>query len=397
VNGSAARLRAFGYLRAAGADLGSVSAALGRSRSTWSRLLRGILNPEPDGIRGELETFYRSLTGRPVPRDFWRRERSVPVPTDKSGSPLSIEDTTMLQRQTLSTAAMKAFNLTANPFDDAAMGLPDGRSRIPQLMLPHSHAVAVARMVNAIKSSDSLAVAGESGSGKSTLFRRALYQAEATCRVNVIHARNIDRRSLTPGHISSQIILELRGGDKPLPSSAHEKDAEAERLLSDRYREYGERSVLLIDDAHNCREETLRSLKAYAEWRTGFARLLAVIVIGQTELAKRFQEKTYALREVIQRIPLVTVGPMSGQTAAYVASRLEWFGLQVEDVFEDGALEWLESYLQPRGWQYPLLVNNAATAAMNIAVARGLRSRVAEDDFEAVWQYSPDELQALCL
>jgi type II secretory pathway predicted ATPase ExeA len=382
--------RAHDYLREAKVSLAALVAAHGRSSSTWSRLLNGKLEPEPAGIRKQVEQCWKQKSGRPVPRDFWKPAAAPAVPGTTTRTQ---GESAMLHRQTLSSAAQRLFKLPDNPFDDEALQGRDG-PRFSEIYVSRAQQNAAAAMQEAIRRSAFVAVYGESGSGKNITLELALHLASGTgMQMTVVRPRVIEWRKLNATHLTSEIIRQVTDGATRPPSSANERDSCAERVLSERYRA-GHRTVLLIDEAHEIPTNTLKDLKRIWEMRSGFARLVGIILTGQSELGNRLGEKNYELREVSQRCSLVRLDPLDGEVAPYLASRFRLVGAHVERVFTPDALVMLERRLGENGQQYPLHIGNAAIAAMNVATSRG-NTQVTDDDVDGIWTRSALELQDL--
>lgn len=299
-----------------------------------------------------------------------------------------------MQGQALSQAAQKAWALFSNPFDPEALLNPLGGDRLEDLYLPIGHRFALARLVQALSKAGFVALSGAPGGGKSTLKALALREANAIKPVIEVMPANVERRKMTAMHVSAEIIRQLSG--EAVPRTANHRDALAAEVLRERY-EQGKRVALVIDEAHELPISTVKDLKRFHEMAHGFAKLLAIVLIGQDELAARFDdERNFRLREVIIRCQLISLPPMRGDVAGYLAKRFSWVERRLDDVFEPEAVRALESRLGLHDQQLPVLINNAATAAMNVAARRG-SPRVTEDDVEAVWQATPEKLQELGL
>lgn len=378
--------RAKDYLDEAGVSLGELVRLCGRSKATWSRFLSGERAPATGDPRAEIETVLQER-GVGIPRDLWHFEGTA-IPA--APEPLQTQEEVRMQGQALSPAAMAHFRLFKSPFDAEALVTPDGGDQLENLYLPLSHQLVVARLVQAYTKTGFVAVAGEPGSGKTTLNQLAEQRANEVYPVIRVTPANVERRKLTAMHLAAEIIRQL--SESSVPRTANARDALAAEILKQRYGQ-GQRVALVIDEAHELPTDTIKDLKRYHEFAHGFARLLAIVLIGQSELAARFDlERNYRLREVIIRCQLLPLPPMRKASAAYLATRFGWVGKDIAEVFEPEALQAIEDRLAVHDQQLPVIISNVATAAMNIAARRG-NKLVTDEDVEEVWSYTPEQLQ----
>lgn len=383
--------RARRVLERAGITLADLVRACGRSKTTWSRWLDGERVIRSGDPRRDVERLLRERGVR-FGTGLWEMEGERHTPAQ--AAPVQPQEVISMQGQSLSEAARRKWQLFVSPFDPEAMIRREGGDRLDDLHLPVAHRFVLARLVQALTKAGFVALAGEPGSGKTTLLERAYREADELKPLVKITPANIERRKMRAMHVSSEIIRQL--SEEPVPRVANTRDALAAEILRQRY-EQGQRVALVIDEAHELPHETIKDLKRYHELAHGFARLLAIILVGQTELAERFNlERNYRLREVIIRCQLIELPAMVGESAEYLRRRFAWVGKDVGDVWEPAALEALEARLAVHGQQLPVLIGNAATAAMNIAARRG-NDRVTEDDVEAVWAATADQLQEMGL
>lgn len=378
-------LRVKAVLEGLGIGPSELERRYGMSKTTWCRFLAGGREIKGRDPWGDVARLLQER-GLPVTPDLFNPERD--------GAEPSLE--ARMQGQYLSEAARKHFKLFRDPFVPSAMTkkLPGGGMELQDLFLPASHRFIEERLRQAAMSAGFIALTGEPGSGKSTLLSSALRRASDVTSVVRVSPANIERRKLTAAHIAAEIIRQL--SEEPVPRMANTRDSKAQEVLVQRYEE-GQRVALVIDEAHELPHDTIKDLKRYHELSYGFAQLLAVILVGQTELRARFDaERNYRLREAIIRCQLVTLPPMKGHTADYIARRFEWVEHDVTTVFDLDGLEALEARLGVHEQQYPVLIGNAAVAAMNVAARRGVE-RVTDEEVDAVWASTADQLMELGL
>ncbi|WP_341539180.1 AAA family ATPase [Shewanella frigidimarina] len=83
-----------------------------------------------------------------------------------------------------------------------------------------------------------------------------------------------------------------------------------------------QRHVLIIEEAHDLRIPVLKYLKSFWELEDGFSKLLGIVLIGQTELAIKLNErKNYQLREFIRRCMVEHVPNLDGEIGAYITHK----------------------------------------------------------------------------
>lgn len=132
--------------------------------------------------------------------------------------------------------------------------------------------------------------------------------------------------------------------------------------------------LLVFEEAHSLPKPMFKALKRIFEWKKGMARLLAILLIGQTELRDKLAEDSKEVREAIQRMELVELGALD-DLEGYVRHRCERAGVSFDAIFAPDALPELALRLVgPRDKKglaksllFPLLVGNTLTKAINKA------------------------------
>lgn len=144
-----------------------------------------------------------------------------------------------------------------------------------------------------------VALLGESGSGKTTIRRYAMdrIQSEGQ-KIKIIAPRSIDKARLTTSAICDAIIQDC-SAEKPR-RTIEAKSRQVERILTNSSRA-GYNHVLMIEEAHDLSIPTLKYLKRFWELEDGFKKLIAIVLIGQTEMkAKLDESQNWEAREVIR-------------------------------------------------------------------------------------------------
>lgn len=154
----------------------------------------------------------------------------------------------------------------------------------------------------------------------------------------------------------------------------------------------GHKHVLIIEEAHDLAVPTLKSLKRFYEIEDGFAKLLSIVLIGQTELRRKLSEKNPEVREVVQRCELITLPPLDNHVGEYLAHKFKRVDVDVAKVMDAEAVAMIRTVLRrtvnetfggkkqsvEQSLCYPLAINNLVTRAMNLAAEIGAPQVTAE-------------------
>ncbi len=285
----------------------------------------------------------------------------------------------MLKKQAITPQARQAFGLKRDPFDD-----PQKPEQV--FLTPQSRYVREA-LRDAAVNGNFLAVVGESGSGKTTLkCELCAYLAENEQNVIVIEpyvltmtlTGNGAGKPMRSGHIIEAIINKV----DPSAKTGGGPEAMARRMHEALTRSSGagNRHVLIIEEAHDLHTQTLKALKRFWELKAGMRRLLAIILIGQTELGLRLQRASAEVREVVQRCEVVNLPPVA-DVGEYIRHRFYGVNHDADKLFTKDAYDALRQRLlvrqgghnKPVDIAYPLVINNLAAACINFAAVNGLR------------------------
>ena len=154
----------------------------------------------------------------------------------------------------------------------------------------------------------------------------------------------------------------------------------------------GHKHVLIIEEAHDLAVPTLKSLKRFYEIEDGFAKLLSIVLIGQTELRRKLSEKNPEVREVVQRCELITLPPLDNHVGEYLAHKFKRVDVDISSVLDAGAVDMIRTVLRrtvnetfggkkqsvEQSLCYPLAINNLVTRAINLAAEIGAPKVTAE-------------------
>ncbi|MDR1506448.1 MAG: AAA family ATPase [Treponema sp.] len=275
----------------------------------------------------------------------------------------------------LNLTTRKNFNLFKDPFTDDVMTADD-------VFLNDNSRFAEEYLYITAKIGGMLALLGESGSGKTTIRRLAIDRIQTeSLKIRVVTPRIIDKGRLNAGMICDAIIADCSTEHPKRTLEA--KARQVERILTNSSRS-GYSHVLMIEEAHDLSIQTLKYLKRFWEMEDGFKKLLAIVLIGQPEMkAKLDESKNWEAREVIRRMEVLELEPLAGGTeiAKYLDIKFRRLSRDRKEIFSDDACDALGRKLLRQARNdvvysvaYPLLVNNWARKAMNLAASMKVKT-----------------------
>lgn len=188
-------------------------------------------------------------------------------------------------------------------------------------------------------------ITGEIGAGKTTLLRVFLNQLDGQVRVARVFNTKVTSRQLLE-MILQDLGITCRGMNKTEMIDA------LNRYLIETFAE-GNRVVLLVDEAQNLSVDLLEEIRLLSNLETEKAKLLQIILVGQSELRELLQLPK--LEQFRQRITVnYHIQPLDlAETTAYIHHRLRVAGRGEPLVFPGEVLEVVYHY--SRG--VPRLIN----------------------------------------
>jgi len=201
------------------------------------------------------------------------------------------------------------------------------------LFLSNRHREALAHLRYGLTGRPGLTVLiGEAGTGKTTLIRTALHSANGS-RSGIVHLSN---PTLTRTEFYEYLAAGFGfSGDAALSKTRFLRELEC--AIASRAKDNGV-LVLIVDEAQSLPHELLEEIRLLSNIDTPAGQSLAVVLVGQPELAVRLNDPT--LRQLKQRIALrCELTPFDvRETAAYIAARVRVAGGNAEFLFTRDAV-----------------------------------------------------------
>lgn len=346
------------------------------SRATVAQLINHCQWPrsmDQEEIKTSITTWLVSLgIARNDIDQAFEEETGAAANSPGQSTQTSLEDQLMLLRKhQLTPAAKRTFTLPRNPFDEV-------RSSDEVFLTPEIRYVRESMRMTA-RHGGFMAVVGESGSGKSTLRRDLIEwiknesQPVLVIEPYVLGMEDNDTqgKTLKAGHIAEAIMATVAPGVTP-KRSPEARFRQVHNTLKESFRA-GNRHILIIEEAHGLPIPTLKHLKRFFELEDGFSKLLGIVLIGQSELGQKLDERNPAVREVVQRCEVVNLLPLDNELEGYLSHRFRLVGKPLQEVMNSKAIEALQHKLTGQNFSvlYPLAIHNVLTAAMNHAAVIG--------------------------
>jgi type II secretory pathway predicted ATPase ExeA len=295
------------------------------------------------------------------------------------------EASMLLRKQTLTPETRRHFMLARDPFADP--------EKTEDVFMNREIRYVRESMYQVARHGGFLAVVGESGAGKSTLREELVdrlkreEQSVIVIEPYVLAMESQDKvgKTLRSHHLAESIMAAIAPLAKTM-SSPEARFRQLHQALRDSARA-GHSHVMLIEEAHGMPLATLKHLKRFRELKDGLRPLLSIILLGQPELQLKLSEHNPEVREVVQRIEIITLPPLGGDLEAYLKHRFTRIGAPFDKIFAKDAIDALRAKLTPHRASgtllYPLAVANALSAAMNHAAQLKL-SQVTADIIRSV-------------
>lgn len=334
-------------------------------------VLRGMGNPEADTPdlftvqEDEVATTGPTVSAIHTNGGTLKRERAT-IPADL----FEYEE-----RQMLTPAARKHFRLFRDPFNADPESTED-------VFYGPDQRYASESVMEAIRNGRLFALVGESGSGKSTILDDIKDRIRReSLQVRMIQPMLPDKSRLTAIGILEAIVRDLDPTIVPKRRS-EQLTRQAIDLLSESALA-GQLNVILFEEAHDLSVHALKQLKRFHEFKSGWKRLMSIVLVGQPEILSKLGEHAQGdAREVARRLEIAQLLPLDEQLEAYVSHKLARANRDAAEVFAtdtwDAVRQRLQGTIRRPGAQqssvsmlYPLLVNNLLVKALNTAAEMG--------------------------
>ena len=299
------------------------------------------------------------------------------------------EESMLLPPQPLTEAARRQFSLFTNPFvgevtSNAEMFI-NGNIRFVREVA--WQAAVGARMV---------AIVGESGAGKTTMLddlkdnilreRKSVVCIEPSME----GAEETDTKGKTVKAVDIHTaIIRTFNAKASVASNAEARSRQVNAALTESCSS-GHSHLLIIEEAHALPVPTLNHLKRLHEkMRLGRKPMLGILLVGHPELEKKLTR--WDVREVMQRIEIARLPPLSADLSAYLQCRAGVAGRKLDEFITPEGVDELRSRLTVQGtgehaqmsMLYPLNINNWMSTALNTAADLGA-PRVDRDVVRAI-------------
>jgi type II secretory pathway predicted ATPase ExeA len=235
------------------------------------------------------------------------------------------------------------FGLKCKPFSKT----PDPKF----LFYSKTHEEALARLQHGVEEKEIILLTGEVGSGKTTLSRALMDSLGEGYRIiSVLNPR------LTPSQFLRIIAKRFDIDD------IHSRDDLLEAIYEKVYEDYikGITPVIIIDEAQLIpNKNTFEEIRLLTNFQLDEENLLSLILIGQPDLRKKLEKKTYL--PLRQRIGLLYhLNPLSEEEVRqYIAHRLKLAGRE-EPLFSEDAIKAICKFSQG----IPRNINNIASNSL---------------------------------
>lgn len=337
-------------------------------------LQRGV---DPDRVK----TAFEECAGqRANAAQLTEANASTQSPQTTLSNRLKDEDM-LLRKHTITQDARDYFALPRDPFTNEMRGVAD-------VFLNDNIRKVRAAVRNVAEHGGMLAVIAESGAGKSTVRKdlakwiQGQQKSIVVIEPGIEGLDNQDRKSrpLKASDLVEIIITTVTPGAAIRQSYQARLNQMRDALRSSA--SAGNKHVMVIEEAHRLATQTLKHLKNFYEMDDGaFTPLLAIILIGQTELDWKLDEKSFEVREVVQRCEKRFIEPLDNDVEAYLRHKFARVDGDFDKVFAADAAEAIVARLRvsvetkirgqrslgPRSLCYPLAINNLVSGAMNLA------------------------------
>ena len=232
------------------------------------------------------------------------------------------------------------------------------------LYMSSSHQEAYAQLALGLRMRRGFIVlSGEVGTGKTTLIRAIMQELDSDTQVALIFHTLLSARGLLQ-NICNEFGINTEG-----LSEKSDYILRLHEFLTDLYGRGGN-AVLIIDEAHNLKEDVLEEIRLLSNLETPDSKLIQICLVGQPELLETLARPQ--LRQLNQRISLRfrLTNLNAEETSEYIRHRLNVAGLQIlGELFTRDAMH--QVYEATRG--VPRKINILCENALVMGYVKGVK------------------------
>src|SRR6266436_1642824 len=236
---------------------------------------------------------------------------------------------------------------------------PFGVTPNPRFLYPSpSHREVLASLLYGIQSDLGFsALIAEPGMGKTTLLFDLLERYRNSANTVFLFHTQCNSQDLLR-YCLAELDIETDGDDS---FAMHEK---FKQVILQSARD-GKKVLMVLDEAHNFDDSVLETIRLLSNFETSDAKLLHIILAGQTHLAEKLMRP--AMKQLFQRISIVNrLKPFTfEETCAYIDHRLDVAGYSRGPLFTPNALLRISRYSHG----VPRTINRLCFSSMSIACA----------------------------
>ncbi len=255
----------------------------------------------------------------------------------------------IVKRRELTSAAIKFFKLTQDPFDV---------DRIPsdeELFTNKDLDEVAKQIIDAVLYKKWVVVSGPIGSGKTSLkirIHRDLEQSKHT--VYLIYPAFFDMNTVTVPAIASCVLEHFQ---IKVPQNKIARNHRIIEHLTQLEKEDA-RVALIFDECHRLNDKVLTSLKNFWEMTSGYSRLIGIVLFGQPQFVEAtLREVRY--REIAERVKPILMPSLAKSAKDYLAHRLAAVGGNIDELFDAKSIQRICNVAKT-----PLSIGNLANHAL---------------------------------
>ncbi len=313
-------------------------------------------------LNEQIEQVLKGKVSEQTLKNLWDSDKSPKAVETKNS------EENYMSKRALTQAAIRILNLKPyeSPFENDILDTKDVFWGMEQM-------VAREHIRNATVNSGFIALVSESGGGKSTIANDLeQFAINQGLKMQFIKPDPVSADRITASTLYDAIIEDLGGETVKIKRSLEAKSRQAKKLLVKTTQD-GTRCVLLIDESQDLTIHTLKALKRFWEIKSGHRPLLGIVLIGQTELAEKLDEKKHwNVREVFLRCQVVTIPPYSVEDIQkYLELKFKRVGIDINQLFNHDCYQAIAARLlhqtknSQQSFAYPQRINNLVIMILN--------------------------------